>query len=95
MVLSRDPDDGGYTVVCPAMPGAITEADTRADALASAADVMALWLEIAAERGFQPLEETAALVGAKVTEVIADRDAEGWDRTVETASVTPAIRVAA
>jgi hypothetical protein len=47
------------------------EADTRALALEAAADVMSLWLEVAAERGFGPLDETAELVGAKVAEVIA------------------------
>ena len=82
-VLSPDPNAGGFSVTIPAMPGAITEADSRDQALVAAAEVMALWLEVARERGDGPLEETPELIARQVASVLEDRDAEGWDRTIE------------
>ena len=88
VVLSPDPN-GPWTAVCPAMPGAVTEADTRESALAAMADVMAGWLEIARRDGFQSLVETATLVADKIAEVLEDRAEEGWDLLVETALLSP------
>ena len=95
VVLSPDPTDGGYVVVCPAMPGAVTQGDTRAEALNAMSQVMTAWLEIAAERGDGPLDETPDLIAAKIASVLEDRDAEGWDRSIETTSLAPAVAVAA
>ena len=94
VVLSPDPNVGGYSVTVPAMPGAITEGNTRERALAAAAEVMALWMEAAREDGDGPLEETPALIAAQVASVIEDRDEEGWDRSIETAIVAPAVLAA-
>ena len=33
VVLERDPEEGGYTVTVPALPGCITEADTVGESL--------------------------------------------------------------
>jgi antitoxin HicB len=94
IVLSPDRNAGGYSVTIPAMPGAITEGDTRELALAAAAEVMALWLESAHQHGEQAILETPELIAAQVASVIEDRDAEGWDRTIETTVIRPAIAVA-
>ncbi len=90
-VLSPDPNAGGFSVSVPAMPGAITEADTRDKALAAAAEVMSLWLELAAKHGDGPLEETPELIARQVASVLEDRDLEGWDRTIELVQVRPAV----
>ena len=89
VILSPDPVEGGYTVICPAMPGAITEGDSREGALAAMAEVMSIWLEVAAEHGEEPLEETPKLVAEKVAEVLDDRAEEGWDFQIETTTVEP------
>jgi len=94
IVLSRNPNEGRYSVTVPAMPGAISEADSREQAITAVAEVMSLWLEVSAEHGEQPLEETPELIAAQVASVIQDRDAEGWERTIETMSVRPAVPVA-
>ena len=94
IVLSRNPNGGRYSVTVPAMPGAISEADSREQALTGIAELMALWIEVSAEHGEQPLEETPELIAAQVASVIQDRDAEGWERTIETISVRPAVPVA-
>jgi predicted RNase H-like HicB family nuclease len=40
VVLDPDPDDGGYTVTVPALPGCVTEGDTREEALSNAAEAI-------------------------------------------------------
>ncbi|MEX0783585.1 MAG: type II toxin-antitoxin system HicB family antitoxin [Dehalococcoidia bacterium] len=89
VILSPDPDIGGYAVVVPAMPGALTQGESLQKALSNAAAVMALWLEVAAERGERPLDETPHVIAAEVESVLADRDEAGWDRHVELVSVQP------
>jgi predicted RNase H-like HicB family nuclease len=95
VILSPDPNAGGYAVIVPAMPGALTQAETRADALARIGEVMAAWLEIAESDGYAPRDETPELIARDVASVLQDRSEEGWDWTVELAVVRPAARVAA
>jgi predicted RNase H-like HicB family nuclease len=95
VILSPDPDVGGYTALCPAMPGAVAEGDSRESALATLASIMTTWLELAAEDGYGPEIETPELVAAKIASVIDDRSEAGWDLTIETVTLTPAVPVAA
>lgn len=95
VVVSRDPELPGWVVVCPAMPGAVTQGASREAALDAMSEVMAAWIELALEQGFQPFPETPELVAEKVASVLEDRDAAGWDRTIETAMLRPAAVAAA
>lgn len=45
IVLTPDPDEGGFTVTVPSLPGCITEGDTYEEALANAHEAIALHLE--------------------------------------------------
>ena len=45
VVLTPDPEDGGFTVTVPALPGCVTEGDTVEKALAMAGDAIALYVE--------------------------------------------------
>jgi predicted RNase H-like HicB family nuclease len=45
IILEPDPEDGGFTVLVPALPGCITEGDTREEALANAKEAILLHLE--------------------------------------------------
>lgn len=42
IILHPDPDDGGYTVTVPALPGVVTQGDTVDDAIAMAKDAISL-----------------------------------------------------
>ena len=44
IILEPDPD-GGFTVFVPALPGCITEGDTREEAIANAKEAIALYIE--------------------------------------------------
>ncbi len=89
VVLSPDPNMGGYSVSVPAMPGAVSQGDTRESALANTRDAMEGWLEVARERGADALPETHGLVAAEIADVLDFRGEEGWDLLIETAVVTP------
>ena len=49
LIITEDPDVGGYTAECPEMPGCITEADTLPELYQNWAEASALWLEAAKE----------------------------------------------
>lgn len=89
VILSPDPDSGGFAAIVPAMPGALTQGDDLAEALRNAAEVMSLWLEVASERGQTPLLESPKLIADEVASVLEDRDAAGWDHEILLRMVTP------
>jgi predicted RNase H-like HicB family nuclease len=60
VVLIPDPDEGGYTVRVPALPGCITEGDTLEEALDNARDAIQLYLEDLEACG-QPIPEERAM----------------------------------
>ena len=95
IILSPDPDVGGYTAICPAMPGAVTEGDSRDEAIDAMRGVMEVWVEIAQGDGYAPLVETPDLIARRIADVIEDRDESGWDRTIETCMVEVRVAVAA
>ena len=95
VVLSPDPVSEVYTVVCPAMPGAITEGTTREEALQAMALVMEAWLELAERDGFGPAPESPALIAEAVRMILDDRLEMGWDLVIETSTLAPSHRLAA
>jgi len=95
VILSPEPNLGGYSASCPAMPGAFGQGQTREEALESIRAGMEAWLEAMAERGGGALTETPELVARALAAVLEDRAAEGWDLSIETATVQPAIASAA
>ena len=44
-VVLRKSDEGGHTVFVPALPGCLSEGDTREAALANIREAIELWLE--------------------------------------------------
>ena len=60
VLLIPDPDEGGYTVRVPVLPGCITEGDTLAEALENAKEAIAVYLEGLEARGDPiPIEAAA------------------------------------
>lgn len=45
VILLRDPEDSGYTVVVPALRGCVTEGDTVVEALAMAREAIEAYVE--------------------------------------------------
>lgn len=56
-------EEGGFTVLVPALPGCNSEGDTFEDALTNARDATRLYLQVMIDRGEEiPAESGAALV---------------------------------
>ena len=66
IILDPDPEDGGFTVTVPALPGCITEGDTREEALANAREAILLYIESLLADGEPIPEDVASLEVLKV-----------------------------
>ena len=56
IVLDPDPDEGGYSVTVPALPGCVTQGDTVEECLANAREAIELYLADLADSG-EPIPE--------------------------------------
>jgi antitoxin HicB len=45
IILHPDPEEGGYTVTVPALPGCVTQGETLEEAIAMAKDAIRLYVE--------------------------------------------------
>ena len=89
VVLSPDPETGGYSVTCPAMPGAVSQGESREETLRNIQEAMELWLEVSSDENAEtPLLETPDLIAGEVAWVLGWRAEEGWPLVVETATIT-------
>lgn len=57
ITLDRD-EDGVWVVACPAIPGCVSQGQTREEAAANIEDAIRLCLEVRAERGLPLTMET-------------------------------------
>jgi predicted RNase H-like HicB family nuclease len=57
VTIDRD-EDGIWIIECPAIPGCVSQGDSRAEALANIEDAIKLCLEVRAERGMPLTVET-------------------------------------
>lgn len=61
VVLYPDREDGGWIAEVPTLPGCVGDGDTREEAIESARQAIALWIEAAREHGDPiPVEDYAA-----------------------------------
>ncbi|KPK76540.1 MAG: hypothetical protein AMS25_17305 [Gemmatimonas sp. SM23_52] len=61
-VVLEPSDDGGYTAFVPALPGCISEGDTREEALSNIEEAVKLYLEpVEDDEGFAPDAEIVEL----------------------------------
>lgn len=70
ILLYPDPEEGGYTVTVPALPGCVTEGDTLDEAIAMAKEAIAGYLEALRKRG-EPIPDEAEHPRAIVIDVAA------------------------
>ena len=57
VVIERD-EDGVWVAECPAIPGCVSQGDTKEEAVANIREAIALCLEVRAEMGWLPTMET-------------------------------------
>ncbi len=59
ITIDRD-EDGVWIVECPAIPGCISQGDTKQQAIENIQDAIKLCLEVRAERGMPPVVSNSA-----------------------------------
>ena len=55
IILEPDPDEGGYTVTVPALPGCVTQGETIEEAIVMAKDAIRLFIETLIAEG-EPIQ---------------------------------------
>jgi predicted RNase H-like HicB family nuclease len=93
VILSPEAD-GGYSVVCPAIPGCVSQGDTLEDTLANIREAILLCLEVRNEEGVALPIETPELVAEEIRACLKDRAEEGLPLTIETREVEVEAEVA-
>ncbi len=56
IVLIPEPEEGGYSVLVPALPGCVTQGETVEECMAMAQDAIAGWIAVADKHG-EPVPE--------------------------------------
>jgi len=72
VVIMPEPEDGGYTVFVPAIPGCVTQGETVEEALAMAQEAAQGLVEIMAEDGEDLSPEAPGAVFASVEVVLPE-----------------------
>ena len=95
-VILEPEADGGYSVVCPAVPGCVSQGHDLPAALSNIREViLRAGLEVCRADGVAPVAETPELIAGEIQECLEDRAAEGLPLTIETRQVDVEVKVAA
>jgi predicted RNase H-like HicB family nuclease len=89
-----EPEEEGYSVHCPALPGCVSQGDSREEALTNIREAIEGILAVREKHCIPLLEETPELVAREIRRCLEDRKAEGLPLTIETEEVEVSPRVA-
>ena len=84
----------GFSVVCPAVPGCVSQGDSLEEALANIREAILLCLDVRKEEGQTAPVETPELVAEEIHACLKDRAEEGLPLTIETRIVEVEAEVA-
>ncbi|MCH7811058.1 MAG: type II toxin-antitoxin system HicB family antitoxin [Chloroflexi bacterium] len=87
--------DGGYSVVCPAIPGCTSQGDALKEAINNIREAILLCLDVRKEDHAPPPAETPEIIAREIQECLKDRAEEGLPLTIETREVDVEAEVAA
>jgi predicted RNase H-like HicB family nuclease len=86
-VILEPETDGGYSVVCPAIPGCVSQGDSLDEALDNIREAILLCLEVRRDEGLPEPLETPEVIAAEIEACLRDRADEGLPLTIETREV--------
>ena len=78
---------GHYSVVCPALPGCVSQGDNLEEALANIREAAEGWLEVWLEDEKSVPVETPEIVADEVRQCLRDRAEDGLSLVLETREV--------
>jgi predicted RNase H-like HicB family nuclease len=93
VILEPEPD-GGYSVICPAIPGCVSQGDSVDEALANIREAILLCLDVRREEGLAGPMETPEIVAEEIRTCLKDRAEDGLPLTIETPEVEVEAEVA-
>ena len=93
VVLAPEPG-GGYSVICPAVPGCVSQGENLATALSNIREAMLTCLEVRREDRLVRVVETPDLIAREIQQCLEDRAAEGLPLTIETQEVDVEVEAA-
>ena len=79
---------GGYSVVCPAVPGCVSQDESLGQALDNVREAILLCLDLRKEDGQPAPAETPELVAEEIRACLKDRAEEGLPPVIETRSLS-------
>jgi len=79
--------NGGYSVVCPAIPGCVSQGDSPDEPLANIREAILVCPEVGREEGLAAPEETAEIVAEEIRACLKDRADDGLPLIIETREV--------
>ena len=93
-VILEPEADGGYSVICPAIPGCASQGDSIDHALDSIREAILLCLEVRQEERLPPANETPEIIAREIERCLEDRAEEGLPLTIETREIEVEAEVA-
>jgi predicted RNase H-like HicB family nuclease len=84
-----------YSVICPAIPGCVSQGASLQEALVNIREAIVLCLDVRREDGLPPVTETPEIIAREIEACLRDRAAEGLPLTIETREVELEATVAA
>jgi len=93
-VILEPETDGGYSVICPAIPGCVSQGDSLDEALANIREAILLCLDVRREEGLAKPAETPEIVAEEIRACLKDRAEDGLPLTIETREVEVEAEVA-
>lgn len=93
-VILEPEADGGYSVVCPTVPGCVSQGESLEEALANIREAILLCLEVRRDEGMPTPKETPEIVAEEIKACLKDRAEEGLPLTIETREVEVEAEVA-
>lgn len=85
---------GGYSVICAAIPGCVSQGNSLEEALANIREAILLCLEVRKDEGLPLPIETPDVVAEEIHVCLRDRADEGLPLTIETREVEVEAEVA-
>ena len=86
-VILEPEQDGGFSVVCPAIPGCVSQGSSLDEALANIREAILLCLDVRREDRIDLPDESPELIAAEIEACLRDRAQDGLPLTIETREV--------
>ena len=86
-IVLEPEDDGGYSVVLPALNGCVSQGNTLQEALANIKEAALGCLHVMGQEGISVPGETPEMIAREVQRCLEDRKEDGLPLTIETREI--------